>query len=46
MNEEEKVTWKVAVQRECEDTDDYINKKLEDYAHLKEDIKNTINGTK
>jgi hypothetical protein len=29
MTENEKVVWKVEVFRQCEDTDDYVNEKIE-----------------
>ena len=46
MTEHEKIVWKVEIFKQCEDTDDYVYKKLETAEQKKNELKNLIRDTK
>jgi hypothetical protein len=46
MTEQEKVIWKVEIFKQCEDTDDYVTKKIEKAELKKAELKNLIRDSR
>ena len=46
MTQEQKVQWKVEIFRQMEDTDDYVQNKLDEYSKVNEELKQIIDESK
>lgn len=46
MTENEKVVWKVEVFRQCEDTEDYINEKIQELEVQKKEFRQVITDSR